>query len=76
MVLGKKVAIFDWEWGQNLPPRDGQNNPLQADPIFTACTVSFSCACSYENNRSESVLNFNMYSLLFPLADVPGRPRR
>ena len=24
MVFGKKVAIFDWEWGQNSTPRDGQ----------------------------------------------------
>ena len=25
MVLGKKVTIFDWEWGRNSAPRDGQN---------------------------------------------------
>ena len=22
MELGKKMAIFDWEWGQNLAPRE------------------------------------------------------
>ena len=27
MVLGKNVAIFDWEWGRNLAPRDGQKFP-------------------------------------------------
>ena len=27
MVLGKKVAIFDWEWGRNSAPRDGQKIP-------------------------------------------------
>ena len=27
MVLGKKVTIFDWEWGQNSAPRDGQKRP-------------------------------------------------
>ena len=27
MVLGKKVAIFDWEWGRNLAPREGQKRP-------------------------------------------------
>ena len=27
MVLGKKVAIFVWEWGQNSAPRDGQKRP-------------------------------------------------
>ena len=30
---GKKVAIFDWEWGRNSAPRDGQKSP---DPsIYT-----------------------------------------
>ena len=27
MVLGKKVAILDWEWGKNFAPRDGQKIP-------------------------------------------------
>ena len=27
MVLGKKVAIFDWEWGRNSDPRDEQKIP-------------------------------------------------
>ena len=27
MVLGKKVAIFDWEWGRNSAPREGQKMP-------------------------------------------------
>ena len=27
MVLGKKVAIFDWELGRNLAPREGQKMP-------------------------------------------------
>ena len=27
MVLGKKVVIFDWEWGRNLAPRYGQKIP-------------------------------------------------
>ena len=25
--IGKKVAIFDWEWGQNSDPREGQKIP-------------------------------------------------
>ena len=25
--IGKKVAIFDWEWGRNSAPRDGQKKP-------------------------------------------------
>ena len=27
MVMGKKVAIFDWKWGRNSAPRDGQKIP-------------------------------------------------
>ena len=27
MVLGKKVAIFDWEWGRNSAPKEGQKLP-------------------------------------------------
>ena len=27
MLLGKNVAIFDWEWCRNLAPRDGQKIP-------------------------------------------------
>ena len=27
MVLGKNVAIFDWEWGRNWALRDGQKRP-------------------------------------------------
>ena len=27
MVLGKKGTIFDWEWGRNSAPRDGQKRP-------------------------------------------------
>ena len=27
MVLGKKVGIFNWEWGGNSAPREGQKMP-------------------------------------------------
>ena len=30
MVLGKKVAIFDWEWGRNSAPREGKKMPCLA----------------------------------------------
>ena len=40
MVLGKKVAIFDWEWGRNSAPRDEQKTPaiinLQFPNTFNA----------------------------------------
>ena len=29
MVLGKKVAIFDWEWGRNSAPREWQKMPCR-----------------------------------------------
>ena len=29
MVLGKKVAIFDWEWSRNSAPRDEQKRPCE-----------------------------------------------
>ena len=33
MVLWKKVAIFDWEWGRNLAPREGRNFPGVFDMV-------------------------------------------
>ena len=37
MVLGKKVAIFNWEWGRNSAPREGQKRPwyihVSSEPI-------------------------------------------
>ena len=38
MVLGKKVAIFDWKWGRNSAPRDGQKIPC----IVIASVLSLS----------------------------------
>ena len=34
MVLVKKVAIFDWEWGRNSAPRDGQKRPWGAKCLY------------------------------------------
>ena len=34
MVLGKKVANFDWEWGRNSAPRDGQKIPCLQKDLF------------------------------------------
>ena len=34
MILGKKVAIFDWEWGRNSAPRDGQKRPCIVNDFF------------------------------------------
>ena len=31
MVLGKKAAIFDWEWGRNSAPNDGQKIPWNVE---------------------------------------------
>ena len=34
MVLGFKVSIFDWEWGRNSAPREGQKIPWALLGIF------------------------------------------
>ena len=44
MVLGKKVAIFDWEWGQNSAPRDGQKGhglPRPLGPGMAILVIEF-----------------------------------
>ena len=35
MVLGKRVAIFNWEWGRNSAPREGQKMPLGNQSVTT-----------------------------------------
>ena len=45
MVMGKKVAIFDWEWGGNSAPGDGQKIPLILNWIESFCayrSISYS----------------------------------
>ena len=37
MVLGKKEAIFNWEWGRNSLPREGQKIPCLNNPFFLLC---------------------------------------
>ena len=38
MVLGKKVAIFDWEWGRISAPRDGQKIPWKIKFVLANST--------------------------------------
>ena len=41
MVLGKRVAIFDWEWGLNSAPREGQKIPwLKTECIEIKISIS------------------------------------
>ena len=35
MVLGKKVAILDWEWGGSSAPREGQQMPCSHSDVKT-----------------------------------------
>ena len=42
MVLGKNVAFFDWEWGINSAPRDGQKIPNFQDDYDTFFFFFFS----------------------------------
>ena len=36
MVLGKKVAIFIWEWGRNSAPREGLRIPWDSTLLFVS----------------------------------------
>ena len=41
MVLGKKAATFDWEWGRNLAPREGQKiSGLGCCQVFILCAFN------------------------------------
>ena len=52
MVLGKKVAIFDWEWGRNSAPREGQKIPwMFASMIKLVCRVHLNIIYSRHNNQ-------------------------
>ena len=33
MILGKKVAIFNWEWGRTSAPREGQKMPCLVNVV-------------------------------------------
>ena len=41
MVLGKKVTIFNWEWGRISAPRERQQSSCKG--IFT-CSLSSLCS--------------------------------
>ena len=43
MVLGKKVAIFDWEWGQNSAPRQEQKMPCLVSALDKREIFEFFC---------------------------------
>ena len=67
MVLGKKVAIFDWEWGRNSASRDGQKRPCKLqrmvmDPIADKCRKC--CATSSTEIKYRSSVR------LAPVSDV------
>ena len=38
LVLGRKVALFDWELGRNSAPREGQKIPW---PMFVNLDLCF-----------------------------------
>ena len=42
MVLGKKVALFYWEWGQDSAPREGRKCPGNSS---TLCCVYLTLSC-------------------------------
>ena len=50
MVLGKNVAIFDWEWDRNPAPRDGQKIPC----ISLESVIPSSCLVWFDIYTSQS----------------------
>ena len=49
MVLGKRVAIFNLEWSQNLAPREGKKIPWPAYEILEhTCMLQVICESSKE----------------------------
>ena len=50
MVMGEKVAIFDWEWGGIWAPRDGQKIPSQLIWIYAVFKKGYTCIQIYNAN--------------------------
>ena len=40
MVLGKRVVIFDWEWGPNSAPEMGRKSPVITNQSLMRISVS------------------------------------
>ena len=55
MVLGKKVAIFDWEWGRNSTHREGQKITCNIWSVLPE--PSFHAYTKYGNNGSDQNLD-------------------
>ena len=51
MVLGQKVAIFDWEWGRNSAPREGQKIPCQKTKNCSMSQFSFNLDETLQTSR-------------------------
>ena len=50
MVLGKKVAVFDREWGRNSAPRDGQTKSVSLQTMSVhpvTLLICYSILCFY-----------------------------
>ena len=47
MVFGKKVAIFDREWGQNSAPRDGHKIPCKVSCSRAQCSAAVTLTISF-----------------------------
>ena len=48
MVLGKNVAISDWECGRNTAPREGQKLPCEV-PSRSHCSTIFIYLADYND---------------------------
>ena len=55
MVLGKKVAICNWEWGRNSVQRDGQKIPSNETKIIILAFLPHS------NVKHWNILNIKFF---------------
>ena len=61
-VLGIKEAIFNWEWGRNSVPREGQNSlkmVLHFTRVYTVCKIHI-LGIPKQNKRLRDVMNFRV----------------
>ena len=55
MVLGKKVATFNWEWSRNSAPRDGQKIPCRQFPNISRLFLQFRSSVELRNTNDQKV---------------------
>ena len=60
--IGKKVAIFDWEWGRNSAPREEQKIPCNA-PLNVHADLS----SRFKFREINFGLNFHVFVFVYKM---------